>query len=382
MTSTLGRRSAAAAVTVLFAMNGALVGVFGGTLPALRGRIGAGSGGVSVLLFCFAGAAVASMQAGGRMSDSLGARRVALASAPLLIAGIQLLAFARSLPAAAAAVLLAGAGNGAMDVSMNALGVQVERARPRPIMSFFHAFFSIGNLSGAAVVVAVAQLTGRSGGAVVVPSLLTVGAVTVASYAVVLRIAPAAPPVGHLAHSGRGRLPVVAFALGAMAFAFGLAEGTAVDWSSIHVTDVAGIDPAHGALGLVAVSGCMVLIRLTGDRVVASYGRRRVVRAGGAVAVAGYLVVLVATPLPVLLAGWALVGLGVGLIAPQVYAAAGHAGGGRLLAVVVTFGYAAFLVGPAVIGALAGWLGIQHAMALPLLLAATIVVLAGTLPRS
>ena len=373
----LRTRGAAAAVTVLFAMNGALVGGFGGTLPALRERLGVGSGGVSVLLFCFAGAAVLSMQAGGRLSDSLGARAVVLVSAPVLASGILLLAFARSLPAAAAAVLLAGFGNGAMDVSMNALGVQVERARPRPVMSFFHAFFSIGNLSGAGVVVLVGQF--RSGPGVVLPSLITIGLATLAAYAFVVRIVPRAEPVGHVRHSRRG-LPAVAWALGAMAFSFGLAEGTAVDWSSIHVTDVARIDPARGALGLVAVSGFMVPVRLCGDRAVAAFGRRRVVRFGGAVAVAGYLVVLTATPLPVVLAGWALVGLGVGMIAPQVYAAAGHAGGGRLLAVVVTFGYAAFLVGPAVIGTLVGWIGVQHAMALPLALAGVIVVLARSLP--
>ena len=64
------------------------------------------------------------------------------------------------------------------------------------------------------------------------------------------------------------------------------------------------------------------------------------------------------------------------MIAPQVYAVAGHLGGGRVLAVVVTFGYAAFLIGPAVIGFLVDQLGIQQAMIVPALLCLAIVALA------
>jgi hypothetical protein len=69
------------------------------------------------------------------------------------------------------------------------------------------------------------------------------------------------------------------------------------------------------------------------------------------------------------------------MIAPQVYAVAGHLGGGRVLAVVVTFGYAAFLAGPAVVGFLVRHVGIHHAMAVPAVLCAGIVALAATMPR-
>jgi MFS family permease len=125
----------------------------------------------------------------------------------------------------------------------------------------------------------------------------------------------------------------------------------------------------------------MVIIRLLGDRAVAWVGRRTVVRVGAVTAIGGYLFTVFTHPLPLLLVGWALVGLGVGLVAPQVYAVAGHVGGGRMLAIVVTFGYAAFLVGPAIIGQLVQHFGIQHAMILPLTLSACLVAVSAVLPR-
>ena len=85
-TAALGRRSAAVAVTTLFALNGSLIGGMVGTLPAMRDRLGVDASGISVLLFCLAGAAVISMQIGGRLADAIGARTVALVTPPTLTA--------------------------------------------------------------------------------------------------------------------------------------------------------------------------------------------------------------------------------------------------------------------------------------------------------
>lgn len=319
---------------------------------------------------------------GGRLADSRGARNVALPACALLIAGVAALAFAPTLPLAACAMALAGLGNGAMDVSMNALGVRVEQARAKPVMSRLHACFSIGNLAGAATVILIARI-GGDGQGVVTAALVTLALVAVVAGVAILASIPQTKPVAVVQRrAGGSRVPAGALWLGAMAFCFGLAEGTAIDWSSVHVTDVARVAPSTGALGLVAVSSFMVLIRLSGDRAVAIFGRVNVVRFGALVAAAGYLVAILGQPLPVLLAGWALVGLGVGLIAPQVYAAAGHMGGGRMLAVVVTFGYGAFLIGPAIIGALIGQVGIRHAMAFPLVLSVVLVAVSRVLSRS
>lgn len=381
-TSPLGSRLAAGAVTTLFTVNGMLLGGYGGTLPALRDRLDLTAPQIATMLFCVGVAGILSMQIGGRLADAIGARKVSLAGLPVVIAAAVIVAVAPTYPVAVAGSVCLGLGNGAMDVGMNALGVQVEQARRKPIMSFFHAFFSVGNFIGAGAVLLMALAFSITGADIVFPVLITLAGIAVLVLVLLTKITPEAAGVEHTVDGVRRRIPRLAWLLGVMALAFGLAEGTAVDWSALHVTDVASVDATTGSLGLIAVSAFMVVIRLVGDRLVTRYGRRAVVRFGGVCAALGYLAVTLVASLPLLIIGWALVGFGVGMIAPQVYAVAGHIGGGRVLAVVVTFGYAAFLMGPALIGFLVNHLGIQHAMAVPALLSGGIIALAATMPKT
>lgn len=93
------------------------------------------------MLFVAGLGAITSMQIGGRLADALGARRVVLTGLPLLIAGVLVVGLAPSYPYLVVGAVLLGLGNGALDVAQNALGVQVEQARRRPVLSLFHAFF-------------------------------------------------------------------------------------------------------------------------------------------------------------------------------------------------------------------------------------------------
>jgi MFS family permease len=382
VTNRLSTRLAAIAVTLMFVVNGAVIGGFGGALPSLRDKLGLDATQIAIMLFCGGAAAIGSMQIGGRLADAVGAREITLAAVPLLTVGMISIGLAQVYAVAIVGAILIGLGNGAMDIAMNAMGVQVEAARQRPIMSFFHAFWSIGNFIGAGAVLLLAIVLGLKGGEVVTPLAISIAVFTLVGLGILFKITPKAAVVHHTVDGVRTRIPTVAWVLAVMALAFGLCEGTALDWSSLHVTDVAGVDSTTGALGLIAVSAFMVVIRLLGDRLVTRFGRRAVVRFGGLCAALGYLSVTLVSSLPLLLVGWALVGFGVGMIAPQVYALSGHIGGGRALAVVVTFGYAAFLIGPAFVGFLVNQLGIHHAMAVPALLCVGIIALASTMPRT
>jgi MFS family permease len=382
LSARLATRRSAVAVALLFAANGLIIGGYGGALPSIRERLDITAADIAILLFTAGLAGIVAMQIGGRLSDSIGARQVALTGLAILIAAATTFAFATSFPVAVMGAVLLGLGNGSIDVAMNAVGVQVEGARKRPIMSSFHALWSVGGFVGAGSVLLMATLLNLKGAAIVMPLMLLLAAAVLVAFVVALRITPPTAVIEHSKDGVKTKIPSIAWLLAIMALAFGLSEGTATDWSALHVTDVARVDPTTGSLGLVAVSGFMVLIRLFGDRLVARFGRRAVVRFGGICAAIGYATVTLVSGLPLLLLGWALVGLGVGMIAPQVYAVAGHIGGGRVLAVVVSFGYAAFLAGPAVIGFLVAQFGLHHAMAVPAVLCAGIVGLAATMPRN
>ncbi|WP_425310101.1 MFS transporter [Ammonicoccus fulvus] len=368
LASPAGARCAGA----MFATNGLVIGAYAASLPLLRARLGLSEVQLPVLLLCVGVFAIAAMQIAGRLVDRVGARPVVLVGFPALAVAALILGLTPSFPLALVGGALLGLGNGTVDIAMNAFGVRVEQARERPIMSLLHALWSLGNLAGAALVLLAglglrALTHGGNGPETLLAGVLgLVACITLFTTARLARHLPATPPVETTTDAKRrGRIPPIAWLLGVMAIGFGLAEGTAYDWSSLHVTDVAGVSPEIGAIGLTVTAAFMVLIRLVGDRLVERFGRRAIVRFGGLCAALGFVTTGLTQPLPLLLLGWALVGFGVGMIAPQVYAIAGHIGGGRVLAVVVTFGYATFLAGPAVIGALIGAVGIQHAMLVP-----------------
>jgi len=367
-----------AAVAGLFIANGLAVGVLGGSLPGLRADLSLGPGHIVGVLVAAAVVAVFSMNLSGAISDRIGARVPAQVGGVVMAMGAVVMGLAPDYVTLIAGAAVFGLGNGAMDVAMNALGVSVEQARRRPVMSRLHASFSIGNLVGALLVVAFGWLV-----ADVAPhwALWSSALLVVVLLAALAGITPqsrkrAVSDGG----GGRGAVPAGIWLLAAMAVCFGLTEGTAIDWSSLHVTDIGDVSPSAGAWGLACVSGFMVVIRLFGDTVVERIGRVAVVRIGSVCALLGYGLTAFTSGLAVILVGWCLVGFGVGLLAPQIYGLAGHIGGARGLGFVVSFGYAAFLVGPALIGFVAAHTDLQRAMLVPVITAVGLIVLSARLP--
>lgn len=175
--------------------------------------------------------------------------------------------------------------------------------------------------------------------------------------------------------------PKSAVIIGAVAFCAVFAEGASLDWSAVYLRDVLGTSPGVAAASTTAFTATMAVARLSGDALVRRFGAVRTVRAGGAFAtLGGVLVVLAAHPV-MAMAGFALIGLGVSVVVPLAFAAAGRSGPtpSQSIAGVATITYSSGLVAPSLIGGIADLTSLTVSFGLVTLLALGLVAGAGVL---
>ena len=337
-------------MTVAFAVHGAVNGSFATRIPWIRERLGLSAGALGLALLVPALGALLAMPATGALVHRRRGRTVTRVLLGAFALALALPALAPRLGWLCLALLAYGALAGMADVAMNTQGVALEARRGRPLMSGLHAAWSIGGIAGSSlgVLAAHAGLDARVHLGIMALLLLVVS--QVAGRALPEGAASAvAPP--RLAWPAR---PVLL--IGLVGFGAVFAEGASADWCAVYLRDVMGTSAATAAAAYTGFAAAMAAGRLAGDGIVARFGAVAVVRAGGALATAGALLVVVArTPL-LGIPAFALIGLGIAAVVPLAFAAGGravpHAGQG--IAAVATVAYGAGLAAPGAIGAIAG----------------------------
>ncbi|MEU6914948.1 MFS transporter [Streptomyces olindensis] len=375
-------RAARVATYVYFVLCGTLMGTWVVHIPAIEERVGISHATLGGMLVLLGLGAFTGMQVAGPLADRLGARVVLPAGGVLSGATLFLPGLAHDPWTLAGALLVFGFCNGCLDVSMNAHAVHVEKAYGRPVMSGFHATFSVGG-----VLAALAGAAAASTGLTTAATMAAMGAagivIALASARALLPAAPAAaspgsaeetgtaPAAGHRGGTGRVWLLAV-LALMAM-----LCEGAAHDWSALHLKDVLGTSTGTAAFAYGTFAAAMTIGRMLTDRCVARFGSLAILRNGAVVAAVGITVVALAPWVWAAFTGWALFGLGLSGCVPQLFSAAGHAdpsAAGANVSRVAGLGYVGMLAGPAVVGWLTRFVALNHAFVLLTLLCLTTAV--------
>ncbi|KOT40542.1 transporter [Streptomyces caelestis] len=320
------------AVAALFSFLGFQYATWASRLPALKDRFDLGGTEVGLLLTAAGVGAAVSFPLVAPLMRRLGARRLALWSALVLVAVLPVLAAAGGYPLALLVIFVDGVAVGCLNVAMNAQGAALESHYGRAAMAQLHATFSGGSLGGALLASGVntvtRSVTAHFAVAAVLGVLLLAG-----SRPRVLTDAPAPPAGERPAKDGRKGLKGLTGAsrtalwLGC-AMVFGtVVEGAMNDWSALYLTEETGASGRLAPLGIAVVSVMMVLARLLGDGWRGRWGDARMVRVGSTAAGAGLALALLTGGTWPALIGFACVGLGMATVTPCLSAVIGFVAG-------------------------------------------------------
>lgn len=367
-----------AAVAALFALDGFVFGSWAARVPDVSTQVGADHTALGLALLCLSLGALAVMQLTGALAARLGSGLVASLAAVALCVGAVLPGLTTSVAQLCAALLVFGAATGAVNVAANSLGVHVEARAQRPLLSGLHAAFSFGGLGGALVGGLAALALPVSAHLVVVAGvgLLVTAAVVPTLVGADADPAVARVPAAERTPAPRGSRPTGALVvLGAIAGATAYGEGALTDWGALHLREDLSAAPLLASAGYAGFSLAMASGRLAGGWLVSRFGERRLLVGGSLLAAAGALVAVTTSSVPVALAGFVVVGLGLANVFPLAIARAGALGGASGIALATTVGYTGLLGGPPAIGFIAQSAGLPVALGTVALLAVVASVL-------
>jgi MFS family permease len=363
------------AVKIAFFLNGFIYANWVSRLPRIQELYNADNGTIGVVLLSMSLGAVGAMPFTGWVIIKNGSRMITMLSIILYCAFVPLIPFMHSIAALIALYLIMGIVTGMLDVAMNSQAVMVEQKYQKPIMTSFHALFSIGMALGAWCGALFADLdVNLSNHLFIIVGASIVAAVWVSRNLIHDKPDPSTKHEGPLFRIPNKEL----ISIGIIAFCCMMGEGSMADWTVNYMENVTLSSKSLAPIALSAFATAMTLGRIFGDSVRLKLGDTKLIVAGGIVSTAGLALALLIPDPYVAITGFFFVGMGLSTIVPIAYSIAGNAKGlpqGVGLAMVTTVGYAGFLVGPPIIGLIADITSLRIGLLVVLCLLALMTVL-------
>ncbi|MFE2296089.1 MFS transporter [Streptomyces sp. NPDC059452] len=379
-----GLRRGRASLALSFGVQGVAFALLVTRIPALQDQYGISDGLLPVFLAAVPILAGVGSVFTGKLVVRVRPGVVLRWAQPLVLLALLGAGAGREMWQVAVALGVFGLAVGALDASMNMMGVSLQRAYGRSIMTGFHAAFSLGGIAGA--------------------SLAWVGArwdlsLFVSYLPVVVLLLPAALVGSRWYTEGRGpegRDPEAKGEAGearvsggvpfklllplclVMCFAY-IGDSTVSNWSAKYLQDVLGSSDQMSTVPYNVYMVTTLLGRAVGDLGVRRFGAVAVVRGGSLLAAGGFAVVAGAPGAWVGMLGFTMLGLGLCVIVPQTFAAAGRMFPGNSDAAVARlniFNYVGFLVGSPLVGVVGDAWSYRGAMLVPMVLVLVTLVYA------
>jgi MFS family permease len=345
------------AVGAMFFFQGLTFASWASRIPTIQQLLGLNEAALGAMLLALPIGLMVSLPFAGWLVARFGSRKVVLAAALAYSAVLVSLGFAQNTLQLASALFVYGFCGNLLNIAINTQAVGVEALYKKSIMASFHGLWSLAGFTGAAV------------------GSLMIGLDVLPAYHFLLAMALVWVGVAICYRyilredlNSDGNQPLFAkpdkslVNLGLIAFCAMICEGAMFDWSGVYFKKVVMAEPAWLGAGYTAFMLTMALGRFVADGFTHRFGLQNTLKLSGLLTASGLLLAVVMPGLWTAISGFLLVGAGVSSVVPLVYSAAGRSKvltPGVALAAVSTIGFLGFLIGPPLIGFVAGAFSLQ-----------------------
>lgn len=366
-----------------FWIPGFAVASWGPFIPYIKDRFALTEDHLGLLLMCMAIGAMCAMTFASALLTKCGCRAVVRVCGVMVALCLALVTVMPNLYGLCAVLFIFGLNIECLSIAANVNAGALETLLKRNIMSGLHGVYSLGNTVGVFLVAGFlgAGLTFVAGSLLltscIVSVLIVLYCALIGSHYMLTDLsvvekaraedessAQESKDAIEKAPAKKGPfITPILFLLGCICFVMFIVEGSMMDWTGVFLTTIKGVPLHEAGYGFAAFAMMMTVCRLTGDKIVSTLGRRRVMTIGAVFATAG-ICLAVTVPHPMVsLVGFAMVGVGAANIVPQAisYAATEtRVPIQRGILLVNAIGYIGGLLGPAMIGFIAHRIGLEY----------------------
>lgn len=347
-----------------FMVLGILEAAWAPMIPFIKERFLLDEGSLGILLLCLGTGSFCALPLAGSMSARLGCKALVYLSGIIMALALFSVAISFNLYFTALLLFIFGMCTIGLDIGSNVNAVMVENQLKKPLMSGFHGGYSLGTLIGAFLVSALLSLG---------INLISCLAVIVAMIFITIfwgcralfnkekaqeeKEEEAEEALEVSKTQGRSSfLHPLVLIVGLMCFIMYSTEGAVMSWSAVFVNQERGVSMEYAGFIYTAFACAMTTMRLLGNRLVESIGRRKVVVIGALCVSAGFATTVIVGNLVGAIVGFALIGLGAANIVPQLVSFGAHIKGVKVhiaISIINALGYSGILAGPVIIGFIA-----------------------------
>lgn len=373
-------RRSRGALFVAFGAQGFSLIALTSEIPTLEKQLRIGDSTVAAVMAAVLVVAALGSLLAGALVGRYGSRVVLRIAQLLVLAAIIGVGATHSVGAALPPLLLVGAAIGAVDATTNMQAVALQRRYGRSIILSFHGVWALGAAIGSVA----ATLATNAHTSLLVFYLAASLPLAVLLLAVGRFLLAGVKDETIALDADTGKPPAIAWrpmlaVCAVMALAY-FADSTVSSAGGLYIRD--GLHGHGWQITIVYFAYAVPFMagRFAGDRLTERFGGVPVGRVGAVIAALGFVIAAVAPGPPVALLGFAVVGLGISVMAPLCFSAAGRldpAETGVAVARLNIFNYVGFLFGSALVTGLWG-AGVPHraGLVVPLVAAAAIAVFA------